>query len=189
MARFTPYHSPGAFIEPTEETLRAIEASITWAEVEVPSQLRTVMHRFAQTAAIYHQGEARRLSFGPFDPSQINTSAAWKIPVRRITNRYYLGWKVRSRGIAVWQSYNDSREAYFIEYGINWLGGARRVRRPIGKLAYRRTIRFLRSSAVSGRVFADIFEYKGPKTLGFYQKIQSPPMGSFGGPLLGRRLP
>lgn len=148
--------------------------------------------------ALLNQGEARKMSFGPLDPRMENPAAAWKIPVRRISSRYYVGWKVMRIGPAAWRLYNDSKEAYFIEFGIHqWgatgSGGApggnpRRVRRPIRKLSLLKTMEFMQKTAVYHRVWVSIYKSKHRST-NFTQIVQSPAMGSFEGPMLGRRLP
>jgi hypothetical protein len=75
-----------------------------------------------------------------YTPGRSLSSQAWKIPVRRITGAYYRGWRVNRVTMGVWEVFNESREAYFIEYGIHTSG--RRVRRPIAKLSLLATIRF-----------------------------------------------
>jgi hypothetical protein len=189
--RFKPYSSSRAFLEPTKETMDGIEAAIRWAEREVPQNMRRSMNELCFHMALVNQGIARKMSFGPFDPAENNPRLAWKIPVRRITGNYYLSWKVRSIRPGVWQLYNDSREAYFIEFGINWLGEGRRVRRPVRKLSLRRTMEFMMTTQAYHRTWVDI--YANPRTRhrgkGFTQYVQSPAKGAFSGPMLGRRLP
>lgn len=192
MARMVKYSSSRAFLEPTVETINGIEEAIRWAENEVPVNLRRYMNELVFYMALLNQGEARKMSFGPLDPGGKNSSLAWKIPVRRISEKYYLGWKVRQLHPGVWQLYNDSREAYFIEFGINWRGGNRRVRRPIRKMSLRRTMEKMMTTQAYHRVWVDI--YANPKFgrhrgRGFTQIVQSPGKGSFTGPGLGRRLP
>lgn len=172
---------------PTKETINGIEQVIRWAEAEVPIQLRENMLKLTQIMALVNQGYARKMAFGPEDPTGRNSALAWRLPVRRISGRYYLGWKVRPiRG--GWQLYNDSREAYFIEFGINWLGEGRRVRRPVQRLSLNKTMEYMATTQAFHRIWGEIFKYRG-KGFGFTQHVQSPPMGSFTGPLLGRRLP
>lgn len=192
MARLALYQSSRALIEPTTETINALEEAIRWAEIEVPQNLKKYMNDLVYVMALTNQGEARRMSFGPYDSSGHDSSLAWKLPVRRITQNYYLGWKVRQIRPAVWQLYNDSREAYFIEFGINWLGQGRRVRRPVRKLSLRRTMEVMMRTQAYHRIWVDI--YANPRTRhrgsrGFTQIVQSPGMGGFTGPMLGRRLP
>lgn len=177
MARFVKYVSNRAFLTPDAETMNGIEEAIRWAESEVPSNLRRYMNELVFHMAIVNQGEARKMSFGPLDPSGSDSSLAWKMPVRRISERYYTGWKVRQLKPAVWQLYNDSREAYYIEFGINWLGGNRRVRRPVRKMSLRRTMELMMTTKAYHRVWVDI--YANPKFgrhrgRGFYQIVQSP---------------
>src|SRR4051812_5131004 len=97
MARFVKYISnrKGGFIEPTEETINGLNSLINWCENEVPSQLNFYMNELAFYMALVNQGEARQMSFGPFDPSETHPDDAWRLPVRRIKNAYYLGWKIK----------------------------------------------------------------------------------------------
>jgi hypothetical protein len=190
MGKFTPYQSGRKFLEPTAETFRGIEAAIQWAEVEVPRQLRYKMNELCFHMAILNQGFARKMSYGPSDPSGGATEfheltghkisglggfskqgptyksspAAWQIPVRRITGRYYLGWKVRSIGVATWQLYNDSREAYYIEFGIHT--SLRRVRRPIRKLSLMQTMNFMMRTEAYHRIWIDIYANPAYRRLG-----------------------
>ncbi len=189
MAKFIPY-SIGRMpnlIEPTPETILAFEELIRWAEVEAPGRVWEYMDKLCMLMALVNQRFARKMSFGPSDPSQRRPELAWRIPVRRISGRYYLGWKVREVPQG-WQLYNNSREAYFIEFGINWLGERRRVRRPIRKLSLRQTLEYMLKTAAYHRIWCEIFVHKG-KGFGFTQHVQSPGMGGFTGPLLGKRLP
>lgn len=179
MARLVLYQSSRAILNPTPETINGLEQAIRWAEFEVPGNLKRYMNDLVYVMALTNQGEARRMSFGPYEPAGHNTSLAWKLPVRRITQNYYLGWKVRQVKPAVWQLYNDSREAYFIEFGINWLGHGRRVRRPVRKLSLRRTMEKMMATQAYHRVWCDI--YANPRTRhrgrGFTQIVQSPAGG------------
>lgn len=122
--------------------------------------------------AYTNQSFAQRLSAGPVDPRMQNPKAAWKTPVRRITGRYYKGWKTKRLKLGLWMVYNDSREAYFIEYGIHPTGTktetpggntfTMRVRRPIGKISVIKTLRFADMSRVSERVFETVLEPMRP---------------------------
>jgi len=125
-----------------------------------------------------HQGFARGYAFGPYDPGMQNSAAAWKLPVRRISERYYKGWRVRKIRLANYQSYNRSREAYYIEYGIHgWAGAqARRIRRPVNKLAYLRLVRAMRMMDVWHRIWCSMY-YEGGRMKGggFLQYVQGGP--------------
>lgn len=174
MARFTPfaYNGREGLIVPTKETIDGIENAIRWAESEVPLQMREGMMKLTQVMAIVNQGHARRMSFGPSDPNAQDPSQAWKIPVRRITGRYYLGWKVRPVP-GGWQLYNDSREAFFIEFGINWLGEGRRVRRPVQRLSLKKTMETMQTTGAYHRIWSEIYRLRH-QTMGFYQQVQAP---------------
>jgi hypothetical protein len=113
------------------------------------------------------QAFAQEYSAGPVDPRMQNPGAAWKIPVRRISLRYYKGWKVRRMAPGMWMTYNDSREAFFIEFGIHPTGSKRstkagniytmRVRRPIRKLSTIKTLRFADQTRVGDKIWEQSF--------------------------------
>jgi hypothetical protein len=176
-----------AFIQISDETFTEIEEYVRWAEaVGSRRNFNFGMNALVMMMAYTNLGIAQRMSAGPVDPSMTNVSAAWKIPVRRITEQYFMGWKVRRIANGIWQLYNDSREAYFIEFGIH-ISGAR-VRRPIRKLSLMKTLKVLEETAVYHRIWADIYTAQH-RRFGFSQTVQSPAMGKFSGPALGRRLP
>ena len=98
---------------------------------------------------------AQKRSAGVIDPQMQNPAAAWKIPVRRITGAYYTGWRAERMLPSVWRVTNPSREAYFIEFGINHqattgrqdsAGNRVRIRRPVLKLSVMDTIAFAQAS-------------------------------------------
>lgn len=214
MAKFVPYYSSRAFFEPTPETFRGLEEAIRWAELEVPRNIQKAMNELVFHMALLNQDIARKMSFGVLDPQQTGvhhqltgrkfiagtsgpatpepqykvSQLAWKIPVRRITQKYYLGWKVRQLKYAVWQLYNDSREAYYIEFGIHT--SLRRVRRPIRKLSLRKTMEIMLTTDAYQRIWVDI--YADPKYrhngLGFSQHVSgagAAVTGSWGGAYIG----
>lgn len=175
------------FVHITEESYRQIEEYIRWSEtVGSARNFNFGMSALVMLMAYTNLGIAQKMSAGPVDPMMRNAAAAWQIPVRRITERYFLGWKVRRIGGVTWELYNDSREAYYIEFGIH-LSNAR-VRRPIRKLSLRKTLQFMEATEAYKRVWAEVYT-AGNRRFGFYQKVQSPGMGTFGGPRLGARLP
>jgi hypothetical protein len=102
-------------------------------------------------------GFAQRLSGGPVDTRGQNVAASWRIPVRRITFAYFTGWKVKRLAPGVWMTYNDSREAFFIEFGIHPSGQG--VPRPVLKIAYGQTMRWTEHSKIAWRMFDIGFGY------------------------------
>jgi hypothetical protein len=187
MARSLTRNRNKPFLHITDESFLQIEEFIRWSEtVGSAKNFNFGMNALVMFMAYTNLGIAQKMSAGPVDPQMNNAAAAWKVPVRRITEDYFYGWKVRRLSLGTWQLYNDSREAYFIEFGIH-VGGAR-VRRPIRKLSLLKTLRALESTAVYHRVWAEIYT-AGHKHFGFSQTVQSPVMGTFFGPGLGRRLP
>lgn len=198
-------------VEISTDTINAIEHYIRWA-AGVPGQLPRAMDILARFMSLTNLGIAQHMSYGPSDPQNRNPTQAWRIPVRRISGRYFYGWQVKRIGIGTWMLYNDSREAYYIEYGIHRNPydenvSSRRIRRPIRKLSLRRTLEAMMRTQAYHRVWAEIFVDKKAKiTRGYSQTVQSPAGGhsmftpygaaaaspgggSMSGPMLGRRLP
>lgn len=201
----------GSAFEISQETFKALEEYILWAE-SVPAKMPRAMDILSQIMSLTNMGIAQEMSYGAYDPQNRNPSQAWKIPVRRISQRYFYGWKVKHLGIGTWMLYNDSREAYFIEFGIHRNPqteqvSSRRIRRPIRKLSLRRTLEATLRTNIYHRVWGEIFiDRKAHFGRGFSQTVQSPAgghsmfapygaaaasagFGGFGGPGVGRSLP
>jgi hypothetical protein len=190
VARISPMSGARrSMFEIDTQTFDAIEEAIRWAE-GVENRLARGVHMDAlvRFMAYTNLGIAQRMSAGPYDPQERTPGLAWKVPVRRITERYYLGWKVRRRGRGTWELYNNSRAAFFVEFGIHTSG--RRVRRPVRKLSLIKTMHAMRRTQAWHRVWCDIYaDPRHPRGKGFTQVVQSPGKGGFGGPMLGRILP
>jgi hypothetical protein len=135
------------FFQDVERYIRGLEAS--------GRNLYAASNMLTELLARAHQGFALEKSRGKYDPYQKVPEMAWMIPVRRITQRYYRNWKVRRLAPGVWEVYNDSREAYFIEYGIHT--SKRRVRRPIMKITLIKTLRWSDAVGVGHRVWEQAF--------------------------------
>jgi len=189
--------SQGGVFEITPQSVKGMEAYIRWAEVEAPHQVGIYMDQLVQTMALVNQMYARRMSFGPYDPQEHDPSLAWRTPeqgIRRISQAYYLGWKVYKIGFGHYRLQNASREAYFIEFGISQVGfgartvPARRIRRPVRKLSQLKMLEFMKTTTAYHRIWTDMFRARHTHG-GFTQIVQSPGMGSFTGPMLGRYLP
>jgi len=136
-------------------TFSASVAVAVGASVAAPLAIEAYVQLLARTNRAFSQ----ELSRGPVDPQQNNPNAAWKIPVRRISSRYYQGWKLQRVARGVWRVYNDSREAYYIEYGIHT--SPRRVPRPIRRRALLKTLHFIDSVGAGRRVWEGIFSPLG----------------------------
>ena len=187
-------HIRGGAIDVTPEFFNALEDYIRWTE-HVPREAPRAMDLLCRFMALTNLGIAQSMSAGPRDPRGERPQFAWRIPVRRISQRYFYGWKVKRIRVGAWMLYNDSREAFFIEFGIHrdprtGLVSGRRVRRPIRKLSLKRTLEAMMRTKVYHRIWAEIYVDKRTKRhAGFTQIVQSPRMGTFGGPSLGRNLP
>jgi hypothetical protein len=202
MARFVRWDIPGrSFLEPTIETMNGIEEAIRWAQTECPRRMPREMDKLVMYMALVNQGFARKMAFGPLDPSGRRSELAWRTPsegIRRISQDYYLGWKVKRVGMGHWRLYNDSREAYYIEFGISQVGfggtryvPSRRIRRPVRKLSLRKTMEFMMRTHAYHRTWVNMYCPPGQRHRGrgFLQMVQSPAQGSFRGPLPGVKLP
>ena len=162
------------------ELFEGIENYIRWAQ-HVPGQMVKGMDILVRFMALVDLGYSQKYSLGPLDPLQNRPELAWKLPVRRISGRYFFGWKVRRKSLGVWQVYNDSREAFYIEFGIHrnpatGIVSARRIRRPIQKLALMNTLKFMQQTHSYDRVWASIYmPPPGMRTgKGFTWRMQSP---------------
>lgn len=139
----------------------AIENYIKWCQL-VPRKMPGAMDMLCRQLSYAHLAFAQADSLGPVDPRQEHPELAWQRPVRRISGRFFFGWKARRITRGLWESYNDSREAFFIEFGIHrnphtGQVSPRRIRRPINKLALKKTLQFMAKSAVVDRVWTDVY--------------------------------
>ena len=163
-----------------QDTFNTIDDWIRAAEM-TGRNARYGMNALAMLMARTNQAFAMEMSRGPNDPQERLPSAAWKIPVRRISSRYYKGWKVKRLAPGVWELANDTREAYFIEFGINHVGqgmtvtykdgrtyikSSRRVRRPIRKMSLMKTLRFVDQTRAADRIWERIFSPFYPGRVG-----------------------
>lgn len=100
-----------------------------------------------RTMILVTKGIAQKKSGGPVAPRQRSVPAlAHRIPVQRITGRYFAGWTQRKIGNGHWILYNDVAEAYLIETGLY-----QRIRRPILKLSVIGMLRFIQSTRTADR--------------------------------------
>jgi hypothetical protein len=127
-------------------------------EAQVDAGLALLVEAYAHTVT----GFAQKRSKGLNDPLQAFPELAWLIPVRRITGNYYSGWSDRQMGEKTWLVTNTSREAYFIEFGINHpntgkkVGDTRvRIRRPVLKLSVQDAIEFYDGMGTMSRLVGD----------------------------------
>lgn len=124
--RYALQEDPKAAFTITRQTFRDIENFIADNKA---SQMRA---RFGMDALINLcvltvKAAAQKQSMGPVAPNRrSNPAFAYRVPVQRITGRYFAGWRVRKLGNATWMLYNESKEAYLIEYGLYM-----RQRRPV----------------------------------------------------------
>lgn len=146
-----------------QEFFKALEDYIMWAQ-NVPRKIRQADDHLARFLALSALGIAQKLSGGPKrSPSHKADPRAWRPPpIPRITWAYYFGWQARRLQHGTWILTNVSREAYYIEFGIhrNPRTGEvapRRIRRPVMKLTFKKTLEFMQSTAIAHRIFADVY--------------------------------
>jgi len=158
------YASLGAgqkVIDFTPETLKMLEDWLAWAEnverhkiLEAEDLLALVMVTMCYQYAQKFSAGMRR------DPK--DTSRSWKWPIPRVTGRYFAAWQMQRVRQGTYILTNNSREAYFIEYGIHrnprtGQPSPRRIRRPVLKRSLLETTRMLQSSALSHRLWSGVF--------------------------------
>lgn len=119
------------------------------------------------------KGFAQQSAMGPVAyRGRSNPALAYRIPVQRITGRYFAGWTQRRIGPNAWLLYNDAIEAYLIEYGIY-----QRTRRPILKLSLLQMLKFIQTTRTADRLLEWVL---GPRRNGRGQ-FQSFGSRAFGG--------
>lgn len=136
-----------------EDIFEALENTIVNCQ-RMRRGLPVAMDRACRFCSYAQLGFGQKRAAGPVDPEQARPELAWRIPVRRISGRYFFGWKVKRVGMGWWQFYNDSREAFYIEYGIHT--SPRAIRRPVHKLSFIDTLRFLEGTKIWDRVWANL---------------------------------
>lgn len=101
----------------------------------------------ARAMVLVIKGEAQKRSGGQVAARQrSNPALANRIPVQRITGRYFAGWMIRRLGNGHYLMYNDSVEAYLIETGMY-----QRVRRPILKMSMLQMLALLQTTRTGER--------------------------------------
>lgn len=136
----------GPRITITRKTFEQIETFIADNKASIEKMNKGIDLLVQGTILVVKAGAQER-SAGPVAPGKRSVPAlAYKIPVQRITGRYFAGWTQRRLGNGHWILYNDSYEAYLIEYGI-----FQRVRRPILKLSVLGMLRFIQTTPTVGR--------------------------------------
>ena len=147
---------PGA-VGLSTETFREID--------ELISALRTgsrewgaAMDLGAQALAMASKGIVQSYYRGvvirPQDARRVPSTFA--IPVRRVTQATYKGWRTRRIAPGVWELFNEERGAYMVEKGI-YRGGNGGRRRPVLKMSAVATLRFVQRSRFGNRIMAETF--------------------------------
>jgi hypothetical protein len=119
------------------------------------------------------RGAAQAKSAGPIAPRKRSVPIlAGRIPVQRITGAYFAGWTIRRLGNGRWVVYNDSVEAWLIEYGLY-----QRVRRPILKMSVIAMLRLIQTTRTAER-FMDWVIAPRRSAKGRFQSFQTRVMGT-----------
>lgn len=154
------YADPGTkgFVRLTDDSIRALEDYVSWTKNVARHKLPQADNYLAMFLAMLSGSYAQKYSAGmKRDPD--DTSKSWAMPVPRVTGRYLLGWRVQKIRNGIWMLTNDSREAFFIEYGIhrNPVTGEvspRRIRRPVFKLSLLRTLEHIHNTPLIHRIIS-----------------------------------
>ena len=131
------------------------------------------------------KAEAQKRTMGPVAPNRrSNPALAYRIPVQRITGRYFAGWTVRRVRWGAWVVYNEERAAYMVEFGIG-----QRVRRPVLKMSVIGMLKFLQTTRTADR-FAEYIMAPRRSPNGqfrsFEQRVGSAIVGMGPGAVVGR---
>lgn len=105
------------------------------------------MDLLVRSMCMITKGGAQRRSMGPVSPrKRSRPELAYRIPVQRITGRYFAGWTQRRLGMGRWMLYNDTVEAFLIETGL-----FQRIRRPILKMSLLGMLQFMQTTRTADR--------------------------------------
>jgi hypothetical protein len=145
------------------------------------------MDTLVRLCVLVVKAEAQKRTMGPVAPrGRSNPALAYRVPVQRITGRYFAGWTVRRTRFGAWMIYNDERAAYFVEFGIG-----QRVRRPILKMSVIAMLKFLQSTR-TGERFAEyiLAPRRSPqgRFRSFDERLGSLVRGMGAGPVVGRSV-
>lgn len=136
-------------------------------------KLHMGLDALARGMVLVIKGLAQQKSGGPVAPRRrSNPALAYRIPVQRITGRYFAGWTVKRLGPAHYVIYNDVFEAYLIEYGI-----FQRVRRPILKMSLMGMLSLLQTTRTGDR-FLDWVLAPRRSAKGQFQSFNTRMMGT-----------
>jgi len=147
-------------VEITPESLKALEDCAAWCTNVARNKLPWADHMLAKTMAMVAGGMAQKRSAGIKRAPQ-DTTRSWKMPVPRVTSKYFMGWRIKRVSNEAYLLTNDSREAYFIEFGIHrnprtGQPSPRRIRRPVLKLSVLEMLKMIYASPIGHRVWSSI---------------------------------
>lgn len=148
---FALQESPRGAVTITRRTFEQIENFIA-DNIASIEKVNFGIDTLVRSMVLVTKGIAQEKSGGAVAANRrSNPALAYRIPVQRITGQYYAGWTLRRLGNGHWVLYNDTREAYLIEYGINM-----RQRRPILKLSVIEMLRFIQTTKTADRFLANV---------------------------------
>jgi hypothetical protein len=164
--------------ESLEQWIRDNEASAVKA--------RTGLDTLVRLCILVVKAEAQKRTMGPVAPGRrSNPALAYRIPVQRITGRYFAGWTIRRMRFGAWMIYNESRAAYVVEFGIG-----QRVRRPILKMSVIGMLKFVQTTRTAER-FAEYIMAPRRSPQGrfrsFDARVGGLVVGMGAGPVVGSR--
>lgn len=146
VASFALQDNPRATASISRRTFEQIESFIADNNSSI-EKVQFGLDTLVRAMVMVTKGIAQQKSGGAVSANRrSNPALAYRIPVQRITGEYYAGWTLRRLGNARWILYNDTVEAYLIEYGINM-----RMRRPILKLSLIGMLKFIQTTRSADR--------------------------------------
>jgi hypothetical protein len=137
-------------IQISTKTFNEVDMAIE-AMKDIPREFELRTDTLVHLLAMAHKGIAQQKSRGP-----LRGDKAWVIPVRRIEEEYYHGWRARRITLGAWEVFNPVPHAFFIEHGINPRATGEAVPRPILRQSGVETVRFVARTRVGERFSSDI---------------------------------
>lgn len=161
---------PGAIML-SRETFNQMDDAIE-AMKGIPKAYEHGMNLLLRTIANFHKARAQAMTRGPMAPH----GSAWTIPVRRVSQELYHGWRARQIRPGMWEMFNPVEHAWDVEHGVNPRATGQVVPRPVMKMSGLQTIRVLAGTQVGQRfskqILAPLVDHRGRANPNTYVRIR-----------------